>query len=63
MVETLIATETETVYWLEASDGEELPYRYFPAAAPRRGTLVYLHGIQSHGAWYVDTAAELARRG
>ena len=58
------ATETDTIHWLEASDGEELPYRYFPAdPATRRGSLVYLHGIQSHGAWYVDTAAELARRG
>ena len=57
-------TETDTIHWLAASDGEELPYRYFPAdPAARRGSLVYLHGIQSHGAWYVDTAAELARRG
>jgi acylglycerol lipase len=57
-------TETDTIHWLEASDGEELPYRYFPAEpAARRGSLVYLHGIQSHGAWYTDTAAELARRG
>lgn len=58
------ATEKDTIHWLQASDGEELPYRYFPAdPATRRGTLVYLHGIQSHGAWYTDTAAELARRG
>ena len=57
-------TETDTIHWLESSDGEELPYRYFPAdPASRRGSLVYLHGIQSHGAWYTDTAAELARRG
>jgi len=54
----------DTIHWLEASDGEELPYRYFPAEpAARRGSLVYLHGIQSHGAWYTDTAAELSRRG
>lgn len=57
-------TEADTIHWLKASDGEELPYRYFPAdPAARRGSLVYLHGIQSHGAWYTDTAAELARRG
>ena len=57
-------TEKDTIHWQRASDGEELPYRYFPAdPATRRGTLVYLHGIQSHGAWYTDTAAELARRG
>lgn len=64
MVAALNTGETDTVHWLEASDGEELPYRYFPAdPATRRGSIVYLHGIQSHGAWYVDTAAELARRG
>jgi alpha-beta hydrolase superfamily lysophospholipase len=58
------STATDTIHWLESSDGEELPYRYFPAdPAARRGSLVYLHGIQSHGAWYTDTAAELARRG
>lgn len=50
--------------WLEAGDGERLPYRYFPAgSATRRGALVYLHGIQSHGGWYTETAEELARRG
>lgn len=59
-----LSSGAETIHWLEASDGEELPYRYFPAdPATRRGSIVYLHGIQSHGAWYVDTAAELARRG
>lgn len=64
MVAALTVVETDTIHWLEASDAEELPYRYFPAdPAARRGSLVYLHGIQSHGAWYVDTAAELARRG
>ena len=58
------ATATDSIRWLEASDGLELPYRYFGAdPATRRGTLVYLHGIQSHGAWYTETAAELARRG
>ena len=60
----MTGTQADTIHWLEASDGEQLPYRYFPAdAATRRGSLVYLHGIQSHGAWYTDTAAELARRG
>ncbi|HUQ23627.1 MAG TPA: alpha/beta fold hydrolase [Gaiellaceae bacterium] len=55
---------SDTIHWLEASDGQELPYRYFPAEPEtRRGSLLYLHGIQSHGAWYTETAAELARRG
>ena len=47
---------------LAARDGAALPYRLFPAGQPR-GALVYLHGIQSHGGWYVDTAEEVARRG
>jgi len=48
---------------LAARDGAALPYRLFPAAGEARGALVYLHGIQSHGGWYVDTAEEVARRG
>lgn len=49
---------------VEASDGELLAYRLFAAdPATRRGSIVHLHGIQSHGGWYVETAAELARRG
>jgi alpha-beta hydrolase superfamily lysophospholipase len=55
---------TASVRRLTAGDGTELAYRVYPAAngAPR-GVLVFQHGIQSHGAWYVETAAELARRG
>jgi acylglycerol lipase len=51
--------------FLAAADGTRLPYRRFPAsngAEPLAG-VVHLHGIQSHGGWYVDTARELARRG
>jgi len=48
---------------LKAPDGAALPYRVFRPAESARGALVYLHGIQSHGGWYLDTAAELARRG
>lgn len=47
---------------LDAPDGADLPYRQFRADEPR-GALVYLHGIQSHGGWYLETAAELASRG
>ena len=46
-----------------ARDGASLAYRSFPAAGEPRGVLVHLHGIQSHGGWYVETAEELARRG
>jgi acylglycerol lipase len=48
---------------LEATDGADLPYRFFAAEGPPRATVLHLHGIQSHGGWYVETAAELARRG
>ena len=57
-----VASE-QTIRTLAARDGAALPYRQFPAAGDPRGALVYLHGIQSHGGWYVDTAEELARRG
>jgi alpha-beta hydrolase superfamily lysophospholipase len=49
---------------LRAADGVKLKYRFFaPAAGAHRGNVVHLHGIQSHSGWYVETAAELARRG
>jgi alpha-beta hydrolase superfamily lysophospholipase len=49
---------------VRASDGVELRYRRFaPADGAERGSVVHLHGIQSHGGWYVETAAELADRG
>jgi alpha-beta hydrolase superfamily lysophospholipase len=55
---------TERIRRLTASDGVELAYRVYAAGdGGPRGTVAYLHGIQSHGAWYVETAAELARRG
>lgn len=55
---------TEALSAITATDGYPLPYRYF-AAPPgrRRASAVYLHGIQSHGGWYVETARELASRG
>jgi acylglycerol lipase len=57
-------TGDETIHTIPAGDASALSFRrYDPAAGPRRGSLVYLHGIQSHGGWYRDTAAELARRG
>src|SRR4051812_4215658 len=48
-----------------ATDGSELRYRLFapPGDGAHRGNVVHLHGIQSHSGWYVETAAELARRG
>jgi alpha-beta hydrolase superfamily lysophospholipase len=49
---------------IRAADGTELRFRRFaPANGAARGAIVHLHGIQSHSGWYVETAAELARRG
>jgi len=48
---------------LAAGDGTLLAYRSYLAEGGTRGTVVYLHGIQSHGAWYLETASELVRRG
>lgn len=52
-----------TIQTLAARDGAALQYRLFRAPEEPRGALVYLHGIQSHGGWYLDTAQEVARRG
>ena len=56
-----IGGDTERVRRLTAGDGVQLAYRAYPGEG--RGTVVYLHGIQSHGAWYLETASELVRRG
>ena len=37
-----------------ASDGYAWQYRLFKANEPR-GDVVLLHGIQSHGGWYLGT--------
>src|SRR5689334_10539782 len=59
---TVAALAEHEVLVLDA-DGTALPYRRFGAQGKTRGSLVYLHGIQSHGGWYVETAAALAERG
>jgi alpha-beta hydrolase superfamily lysophospholipase len=56
--------EMGQLHSMVAGDGTSLVYRFFPAPADTlRGVVIHLHGIQSHGAWYVDTATELARHG
>ncbi|MBY0232319.1 MAG: lysophospholipase [Gemmataceae bacterium] len=47
----------------QATDGYRFKFRRFPAQGARRGRVVYLHGIQSHGGWYVGSAAHLATQG
>lgn len=58
-----IGGDVDRVRRLTAGDDVLLAYRSYPAEGEVRGTVVYLHGIQSHGAWYLETASELARRG
>ena len=59
-----MAEPSHEVGAVPAGDGSDLRYRYFaPADEDARGVVVYLHGIQSHGGWYLDTAAALAARG
>lgn len=36
--------------------------RFWPADRPPAATIVVVHGIQSHGGWYVDSCAQLAER-
>lgn len=43
-------------------DGQRLAYHLWAARRPR-ATLVYLHGIESHGGWFADTARLLAEDG
>ncbi len=42
-------------------DGQHLAYHHWPAPSPR-ATLVYLHGIESHGGWFEDTAQRLTEQ-
>ncbi len=60
----LVNEKLGRLHSIVASDGTTLVYRLFPASTdPPRAVVIHLHGIQSHGAWYVDTAVELARHG
>lgn len=47
-----------------ASDGYQFYYRYYPAVTDRpRARLVWLHGIRSHGEWYVHSCQRWASAG
>jgi alpha-beta hydrolase superfamily lysophospholipase len=46
-----------------ASDGYTMHYRRYPAQGRQRGQVVAIHGIQSHGGWYVGSCMHLARAG
>jgi alpha-beta hydrolase superfamily lysophospholipase len=45
-------------------DGYEASARYWPDAGVHvRGAVLYLHGIQSHGEWFEESASRLAESG
>jgi alpha-beta hydrolase superfamily lysophospholipase len=46
-----------------AGDGHAWRYRQFSPTGPDRAAVVALHGIQSHGGWYVRSCSALADRG
>jgi pimeloyl-ACP methyl ester carboxylesterase len=43
--------------------GRRLRYRIIASAGTPRRRLLYLHGIESHGAWFLPAALELSGRG
>lgn len=45
------------------SDGYRCHYRLYPVAGAPRGHVVCIHGIQSHGGWYVRSCARLSQAG
>jgi alpha-beta hydrolase superfamily lysophospholipase len=57
------ASEPGTIKLFQASDGYRLHYRHYPARGQRRGRVVCIHGIQSHGGWYTASCAYLAEQG
>jgi alpha-beta hydrolase superfamily lysophospholipase len=58
-----MTSQPAVVNSIEAADGTLLAYRRFEPTGAGRAALIHLHGIQSHGLWYEETAATLAERG
>lgn len=48
---------------IDYSDGYQGYARYWQPVGQVRGTVVYLHGIQSHGGWFETSAAATAEAG
>lgn len=46
-----------------ASDGYPIHVAVWPAEGDRKGRIVVLHGVQSHGGWYLGLGRRLASRG
>lgn len=65
MAETLRTLDepgTPTLHQHTASDGYVWHYRRY-SPATRRGQVIFLHGIQSHGGWYPRSCVALAQAG
>jgi alpha-beta hydrolase superfamily lysophospholipase len=45
------------------SDGYKLHYRRFHSVGMSKGTIVFIHGIQSHGGWYETSCKKFAQAG
>ncbi|MCK6455925.1 MAG: lysophospholipase [Phycisphaerae bacterium] len=56
------AVPTPAIERIRHSDGYEAAVRWW-LPPNRRGAVLYLHGIQSHGGWYEHGGTELAARG
>jgi pimeloyl-ACP methyl ester carboxylesterase len=57
-----VPLEREELSSYTAADGRALRYRVV-RARPERQALLYLHGIESHGAWFLPAAQALAQSG
>jgi alpha-beta hydrolase superfamily lysophospholipase len=51
------------IEFYDAADGRRLAVRVWHAASPPRARVVFLHGITSHGGWYVHSCQYLAQAG
>jgi alpha-beta hydrolase superfamily lysophospholipase len=58
-----LAEITSRIMMFTANDGYPLYFRAFVPHATPIGHLVCLHGIQSHGGWYVESCRKLAAAG
>jgi alpha-beta hydrolase superfamily lysophospholipase len=52
-----------TIETFAASDGYILHYRRYEPSGEPRGTIVALHGVQSHGGWYEYSSKKLCEAG
>ena len=43
--------------------GYKLSYRHFHSVGINKGTIVFIHGIQSHGGWYESSCKKFAQAG